>query len=132
MGIINRGILGGFQNKTGAVVGVRWRGLDVMRGMPRRTTKNFSQGQKDHQKKFKMLSHLISMVAPVINIGFRERYGTTTAKNRAMAYNLGIPLVGESPNLSLDYSKLSFSRGRCVLPQETVVLALPQSQLSFS
>jgi hypothetical protein len=132
MGIIKRGILGGFQNKTGAVVGVRWRGLDVMRGLPRPITKTFSEGQKDHQKKFKMLSHLLSMVAPVINIGFRERYGTSTAKNRAMAYNLKIPLVGESPDLRLDYSMLSFSRGRCALPMHTEVFALPQSELSFS
>jgi hypothetical protein len=132
MGIIKRGILGGFQNKTGAVVGVRWRGLDVMRGLPRTTTKNFSQGQKDHQTKFKLLSHLLSMVAPVINIGFRERQTTTTAKNRAMAYNLGIPLIGESPNLRLDYSMLSFSRGKCALPMQTEVLAWPQSELSFS
>jgi hypothetical protein len=36
MGIIKGGILGGFTNKTGAVIGAYWRTLHTMRGLPRK------------------------------------------------------------------------------------------------
>ena len=72
MGIIYRGILGGFQNKTGAVVGVRWRGLDVMRGIPRKSNKPDSQAQLDYQMKFRLLSQLLTKVASVVEIGFKD------------------------------------------------------------
>ncbi|MBG6233556.1 hypothetical protein IWX76_000111 [Pedobacter sp. CAN_A7] len=132
MGIINRGILGGFQNKTGAVVGVRWRGLDVMRGMPRRVTKLSSQAQLDHQKKFKLLSQLLTKVASVIEVGFKDPYARPTALNRAMGDNLKHALIGVAPNFHLDYSKLSFSRGSRALPKEAAVHGMPQAQLSFN
>lgn len=34
MGIIKRGILGGFSNKVGNIIGQGWRGIDVIRAMP--------------------------------------------------------------------------------------------------
>ena len=132
MGIINRGILGGFQNKTGAVVGLRWRGLDVMRGLPRRSTKMPSQAQQYNQLKLSLLSQLLSKVEPLVNIGFKVGSATSTALNRAMGYNLKQALVGVSPHFHLDYSKLSFSRGSRALPKESAVLAMPQAQLSFN
>lgn len=132
MGIIKCGILGGFRNKTGAVVGVRWRSLDVMRGMPRKTNKAFSQTQLDQQKKFKLLSQLLSKVSSLINIGFAVHLGTATAMNRAMAYNLQHALVGIAPALDLDYQNLSFSRGPRALPKAATVEGWTQTRLVFS
>ena len=117
MGIIKRGILGGFRNTTGAVVGVRWRGLDVMRGRPRKNSKTFSQTQLDQQKKLSLLSHVLSKASTLINIGFAESQATETPMNRAMAYNLKNPLAGLSPNLQLYYPTLSFSHGPRALPK---------------
>lgn len=34
MGVIKRGILGGFKNKVGSVIGSSWKGIDTMRSMP--------------------------------------------------------------------------------------------------
>lgn len=34
MGTIKRGILGGFKNKVGSVIGSSWKGIDTMRSMP--------------------------------------------------------------------------------------------------
>lgn len=34
MGVIKRGILGGFQNKVGNVVGTSWKGIDVIKALP--------------------------------------------------------------------------------------------------
>jgi hypothetical protein len=36
MGTFNKGILGGFSGKVGTVVGFNWRGLDVMRSLPKK------------------------------------------------------------------------------------------------
>lgn len=48
MGIIKQGILGGFKNKVGVVIGSSWKGIAVMRAMPLsvanpRTTKQQTQ-----------------------------------------------------------------------------------------
>ena len=132
MGIIKRGILGGFQKKTGAVVGVRWRGLDVMRGIPRKTSKVPSQEQLDQQMKFRLLSQLLSKVASVIDIGFSDASVTPTAMNLAMAYNLKHAYGGLSPNIYLDYSRLCFCRGRRALPKIVSVEAWSQRKIVFS
>ena len=34
MGVIKRGILGGFQNKVGPVVGTNWKGISVIKSRP--------------------------------------------------------------------------------------------------
>ena len=34
MGVIKQGILGGFQNKVGAVIGSNWKGIATMRSRP--------------------------------------------------------------------------------------------------
>ena len=132
MGIINRGILGGFQNKTGAVVGVRWRGIDVMRGIPRKCSKPDSQAQLDYQMKFRLLSKLLTKVASVIEVGFKNPRARPTAMNRAMSFNLKYALIGMAPDYQLDYSKLCFSRGTRALVKDAAVFGLAQAQLSFS
>ncbi|MBG6233977.1 hypothetical protein IWX76_000532 [Pedobacter sp. CAN_A7] len=132
MGIIKRGILGGFRKKTGAVVGVRWRGLDVMRGIPRKTSKAPSQEQLDQQMKFRLLSQLLSKVGSVIDIGFSDACVTPTAMNLAMAYNLKHAFKGTSPDSQLDYSRLSFSRGSRALPKIASVEGWTQRRIVFS
>jgi hypothetical protein len=52
MGIIRQGILGGFRKKTGSVVGAYWRKLDVIRGLPRKSSKPPTIAQLNQQLKF--------------------------------------------------------------------------------
>ena len=63
MGIIKGGILGGFSNKTGAVIGAYWRTLNVMRGLPRKSSKAATQLQLDQQAKFTLAVATPSNVA---------------------------------------------------------------------
>lgn len=52
MGIIRGGILGGFRNKAGAVIGSYWRTLDI-KGLPCISGKAPTQKQLDQRAKFK-------------------------------------------------------------------------------
>ena len=55
MGTIKRGILGGFKNKVGSVIGSSWKGIDTMRSMPLSVANPNTAKQKSVRGNFKTL-----------------------------------------------------------------------------
>lgn len=60
MGVITKGILGGFKGKVGTVVGANWKGIDTVRSMPSSVANPRTSGQMLNRGKFKMISMLAS------------------------------------------------------------------------
>lgn len=132
MGIIRQGILGGFRNKTGSVVGAYWRKLDVIRGMPRKSSKPPTQGQLNQQIKFALVTGFLSWLSNLIDKGFKGKASSSaSAMNLAVAYNLKYAVTGVSPNFSIDYPKLMFNRGRLELPEDAGVTSEVGAELTF-
>lgn len=52
MGVLNRGILGGFRGSVGPVVGTSWKGLDVMKSKPLSVANPRTTGQVSQRNKF--------------------------------------------------------------------------------
>jgi hypothetical protein len=113
MGIIKQGILGGFANKTGSVVGAYHRGQDTIRALPRKSNKASSQAQKDQRLKFALVTGILSRVDALIDTGYALAGSkVTTAMNEAVSYHLLHAVKGVSPNFTFDYAKLRFSSGK--------------------
>lgn len=128
MGIIRQGILGGFRNKTGSVVGAAWRNLDVIRGLPRKSSKPATELQIEQRTKFGMMTEFLASMAEFIDEGYKKGSGSTSAMNDAVAYHLKNAVTGVAPNFAIDYTKLRFSKGSLNVPSiATVDTAAPAS-----
>ena len=62
MGTIKRGILGGFKNKVGSVIGSSWKGIDTMRSMP------LSVSNPKTAKQIKVRSNFKTLVAAASSV----------------------------------------------------------------
>jgi hypothetical protein len=62
MGKFQKGILGGFSGKVGNVVGVRWRGRDIMRSLPQRGNYQPTELQIDQRERF---STVVAFLTPI-------------------------------------------------------------------
>lgn len=131
MGLITRGILGGFRKKTGTVIGAYHRGQDVIRAIPRRVNGNKSAGQLRQQSKFGLVTKYLSSFSGLINRGYPNS-GKQTKMNDAVAYHLKNAVLGTWPDFEMDHSKLSFSQGKREIVQDAKVTALPNTSVEFT
>lgn len=132
MGIIEQGILGGFSNKTGTVVGARWRNLDVIRGRPRKSKKPATQAQIDQRIKFALVTGFLSSLSDLIDGRYQKGSGSASSMNEAVAYHLKNAITGLSPNFVLDYTKVRFSSGKIKLPSTYSVDVTAPGKVDFN
>lgn len=116
MGIIRKGILGGFRKKTGTVVGVAYRNKDVIKSLPRASSKKATSKQIAQRKVFGMVTSYLSNFGAFIDVGFRLSGSDTSPMNDAVAYHLAEAITGTGLNVEIDHTKLKFSRGKRELP----------------
>ncbi len=90
MATFNKGILGGFSGKVGTIVGSNWRGLDVIRSLPKKTSRFATEKQLIVQAKFSLIAHFLAPLKPLLRTYFGQpsgrnldliwRFRITTAK----------------------------------------------------
>ena len=66
MAIIKQGILGGFSNKVGSVVGAGWKGIATMRSLPQSVANPRTTAQVANRSTFAQLAVLGSGILPTI------------------------------------------------------------------
>lgn len=66
MAIIKRGILGGFSNKIGNVVGTSWKGISVMRSLPQGVHNPRTPSQTRQRRKFATVSAIGSSILDLV------------------------------------------------------------------
>ena len=99
MAEIKKGILGGFSGKVGTVVGVNWRGKDIIRSLPKATKRVPSDLQLMQQIKFKKVIDFLQPIRPVLNVYFGSKAGLLSRYNVATSYTLGnaVDMVDDLP-----------------------------------
>lgn len=80
MGIIKQGILGGFSNKVGTVIGSSWKGIAVMRSMPQSVANPRTAAQVENRGKFGQITKLgtqilSSVIQPNFNLQAKRMSG---------------------------------------------------------
>jgi hypothetical protein len=132
MGIISGGILGGFSNKTGSVVGARWRKRDVIKGLPRPSKKAATQLQIEQRTKFGIVTGFLRYLSAWIDKAYKKGPGSSSPMNEAVAYHLQNAIIGVAPNFILDYTKLEFSKGRLENPFDYSLDTTAVAKLDFT
>ncbi len=104
MAEIKKGILGGFSGKVGTVVGVNWRGKDIIRSLPKKSKKRPTDLQLMQQIKFKKVIGFLQPIRPVLNLYFGNRVGLKSRYNIATSYTLSnaLEMVNDLPVIVLE------------------------------
>lgn len=88
MGTYNKGILGAFSGKVGPVVGASWRGIEVLRSTPKKTSREPTENQLAQREKFKAVTKFITPLKIIMSRYFGTDSGEQSRANRAMGYHL--------------------------------------------
>ena len=111
MGVIRRGILGGFSNRVGNVVGSSWKGIATMRVLPLSVSNPRTAAQINVRENFsgitKLASALLTSIVKPLNDRFAVRmsgYNLFIQRNKNVFLNNGL---FEPQNLTLSHGRLS-------------------------
>ena len=122
MGTIKRGILGGFKNKVGSVIGSSWKGIDTMRSMPLSVSNPKTAKQIKVRSNFKTLVAAASSVNSTLIRPYWSRFAKQmTGANAFVRENYEAfknPLTLFSQNAILSKGKLDMVKS--VTVQDTV------------
>jgi len=132
MARITKGILGGFSGKVGSIVGANWRGQDIIRSIPKPSSRPPSEKQLLQQNKFKMV---ISFLQPLRNIQskyFGSGSGSKSRVNMATSYTISeaVQVTGDVP--SLMFNKILITKGDLTGFQNVTASAQQGNQISLS
>lgn len=111
MGKINQGILGGFSNKVGTVVGYFRYGDAIMRGLAGQVSNPRTPLQEAARARFSLITKSVNACLGFIN-AFYKQVGSRTRQNSAVSRNLNNGSVqGTGTSVTLDFSKFEVSQG---------------------
>ncbi len=113
MAIFKNGPNGSFSGKVGSVVGYKWKGLDVIRGLPRKSQKPRSEARLANEQAMKIIMEALRPLTVFIRTGFHHAAEplNMSAFNLALSINKKQALKGAYPHLEIDWSKFVVSQG---------------------
>ena len=132
MGKYYNGINGPFTGKVGRAVGSTWKGIPVLRAAPMKRTKPFSEAELRQQAKFRIMTRLLKMATPLLDLTFRQAAVQMSGFNKAFSYNVKNAITGEYPDLKIDFPMLLMGRGDLPNAGSPLVGCLPAGKLEFS
>ena len=111
MGIVLNGLLGGFSGKVGPVIGCRYKGKTYLRSLPGKRKNPPSELQLAQQVKFGMMCAFNADMQALFWHTF-DAVGKTAEKSKiAFGQNLKYAVMGEYPDLHIDFRKVVLSKG---------------------
>lgn len=132
MGIISKGILGGFSGTVGTVIGGSWKGIEYMRSQPSARKTNFTQPQLEQQAKFALTVKFLQPVTGLLSVSFRDYAVKMSGFNNAMRYTLDNAITGSYPSYTVNYSMALVSRGDLPNALAPVASATVAGQVNFA
>ncbi|MAN60110.1 MAG: hypothetical protein CMC08_09780 [Flavobacteriaceae bacterium] len=112
MAIYNDGILGGFSGKIGPVVGSRWRGKNVLRSLPRKSTVPPSNKQVAQRDRFAFAVHFLSPLSWLLTQTFTFFMGASGPYRAALSYHLKHAVVATPNGFEWKFSSVLISTGQ--------------------
>lgn len=120
MATYKKGILGAFSGTIGPVVGASYRGKDVMRSRPKKSSKPATEPQIIQRAKF---AKAIQFLTPA-NAILADYYGTPSGSksrfNMAMSYYVTVAINYELGEAVVDYTKVMYAKGSLLNVQNLI------------
>ena len=119
MATYKKGILGEFSGSVGPVVGLTYRGKEVMRAKPQKTTKLPTSGQVLQRAKFAVAMQFLNPAKELLNTYFGTPEGSQSRYNLAVSYHLTEVFFVEDGAWKIRYDQAMFAKGT-LLPVENL------------
>jgi len=132
MGIYDKGILGGFSGKVGTVVGAYWRGKNIMRSLPRRSSKPATPSQEAQRTIFSVVAKFLNPIKFLLADYFGNPQGDKSRFNLAMSYHMTEAVQEVGDLIEMDLPKVLISKGALRGLNNPALLALPDSEFRIS
>ena len=111
MAIIKNGVNGTVSGKAGSVVFVLTKTGNYVRSLPRVKKRAPTPEQLLSRTRFKIVRSHISMLNPIINIGYKAYSYPKRAYDVAMSYNLNEALIQKEDVFLVDWQKFMIAKG---------------------
>jgi hypothetical protein len=125
------GVLGNFEGKVGTVVGAKWKGIEYMRHKGRKSKKEPTAAQLEQRARFSIVIGFVNRMTNLLAACYPDS-PKETALNRAFTDIYAKALTGTYPAFSLDYSKISISKGQLHNGNGPVAAAAGTGIIKFS
>ena len=132
MGTYNKGILGAFSGKVGPVVGANWRGVEVLRSLPKKTNRIPTETQALQRLKFSTITAFLNPLYPLLKRYYGRNGGEKTRINLAMSYHIKEAMVYNDPVFEMIYNKVQISKGDLVGVEAGVATSTIANTVSFT
>lgn len=132
MGIYDKGIIGAFSGKVGPVVGAKWRGKDVMRSKPRKSSKPATPKQQVQREKFTLVAEFLRPINPILSRYFGGNTQIETRRNLATSYTMREAIRYEAPDFIWEYNRVLISRGNLLGLNAAAAVAGPGQSIEIT
>lgn len=109
MGTYQAGAFGPFRGKIGYVVSVKWKGKNVVRNYPQKSTKEPGDALLQHRDKFAFVMRFVGQVIEMIYIGHGNVSGRVNPENIAFKSIFAHAVKGIHPDYVLDAEQVKLS-----------------------
>jgi hypothetical protein len=111
MGTISKGILGGFSGKVGTVVGANWKGIDIIRSLPKKGSRVATELQAIQRLKFGLVIRFLSPLTTVLRAYYGNNPNAKSRSNLAVSYHVQDAIAGAYPEFAMDFTKVIVAKG---------------------
>ncbi|KQT17115.1 hypothetical protein ASG31_12260 [Chryseobacterium sp. Leaf404] len=132
MATFNKGVLGGFSGKVGTVVGATYRGMNVLRSLPAKSSKPPTEKQLQQQMIFKLVTAFLQPLKGIQNQFFGSKQGTKSRTNMAQSYTMKECISISAGIPSLVYTKVMITKGELAGFQNVLSSAEPSQVIEFT
>lgn len=132
MATFEKGIVGGFSGKVGPIVGSSFRGLDVLKSKPKKSNKPPTLEQQNYRMRFGLIVGFLNPLRRIIARGYGSGEGARSKLNLCISYHSRKAVVGDYPNLEIDYSQIILTKGELDGANNTIAGSGSPSSIDFT
>ena len=132
MGTYKQGILGPFSGRVGNIIGTFWKGRCIMRVVAASHADANTIPQQTQRMKWKLASAFVKAHERLIKLGFGAADAGLTAFNSALKWNIPEAITGVYPELKMDFSNASLSKGTLEVPTGTHLASAQAGKIDVS
>lgn len=132
MGVIKKGILGGFKGTVGTVVGANWRGMDIIRSRPKGGNSNPTVLQMLQRQKFSLAIKFQNALRAMQSRLYGENAGIKSRVNLAASYLLREVVTDINGQAVLQMDKVLITKGNLTGFKNLEVSLAANTALAFT
>lgn len=127
-----RGLLYPISGRIGDKIYCVRNGVSYVRSLPKKTTKTPTEKQIIHRAKFSLVMGFLFPVISILNESYRRINPKKSGTRMAFNQILNEALMGEYPNLEIDFSIVSLIRGNLRGPRGNMDYVAGSNELDFT